>query len=384
MKIRYGLAAMLVAFVVVSVGLTVLLTSSNTASVSPVPPPIPHTATTTADADPRPTDISSDVRSKLAAAATIQVPGWSTLNGMYFTLPVPPSWGVPVHSSNDSPDALFGGASRYSTVIESVEWPVTGVEGSFVSVRALYQPYSEVLGGNNHPPLPFQAGELSGVLYTWTYTDIQFTDIEVVLPGTPANAGPICYTALLEMPSTLSQKEQSSIQHQFREAVAQLAPSQNALQNTPTAIPAPSGVAACSATDLQATVDGQGCTGFYCGRITLTNVAGQPCTIRGRPTTKYITHDGDILPDRVSSLPPIYGNPNAEVVLEPGKSASSAIRSSGGSCALSERVPITAAWVMELPGMSGQLPLGEQQTFQACKSGQSLRGIEIGTFQIEK
>jgi hypothetical protein len=380
-----GLAACVVVLVI-GLGLFTLLLTNGTGTL-PALPASPTTqalaATSTMPAEStkvpdNPVTLSSPAYYTTPAATAAEgAQTWSTFSGRYFTIRVPPSW---TNTNDNSGDV---NQQSYSAVVEDTEWRINGIDRVYVHTSAHYQPYSEWVRGTGSTP--FQAGSLNGVTRTWAYTDTGFTDIEIVLPGTPDNIGPICYTALLEMPSLLSQDQQDSITRQFREAVAQLAPSQEALQSTPTAIPAPPGVGACSAGSLSAKVDGQGCTGRFCGIITLTNTGQTTCSISGRPIMKYISHDGKSLPVSQDSLPPATGNAKSAVVLKPGGSTVMSFLEPLGGCSREERVPVTAAWVMELPSMSGQVTLHEESALSVCSNNLPVvSSMEVGTFESVK
>jgi hypothetical protein len=299
----------------------------------------------------------------------------STFTGRYFTIQVPPSWDKMTHNANN--------VNGYGIEVEDAEWHINSIEGAYVDVRVRYWPYSEAFPVADYTP--FQAGELKGATRTWTYTDIGSTNVQIVLPGTPDHSGPIYYLVWLQMPMSLPQDEQDLITRLFEEAVASLIPSQEALQGTPTAIPAPLGVPACSAVSLAATVDGQGCTGFFCGLITLTNMSEPTCSIAGRPVIKYISQDGKSLPVSQYSLPPALGNAKSAVILKPGESAIMFYRTSSGQCSWQERVPITASWVMELPGVLGRVTLREESALSVCGNNLPIvASWEVGTFEPAK
>jgi hypothetical protein len=397
MKNRYIGPAICVAVLAVGLGLFALLRAnySGTVPASPAAGALTTTGTSTTIAGltkpgATPQDQATTINqptveaalpgstyysSTLAPTATAWAEGWTTFVGQYFTMQVAPFW---KDVSDQVPASWNGG--QYSTVMEDTAWRIDGVNGAYVQVQALYEPYSDLLTSADYTP--FQAGNLKGE----TSTDSSTATVEIVLPGAPDNSAAVSFKASLVMPTTLPQDIQDILSRQFREAVALLTPSQKALQGTPTAVPAPPGVQACSATSLYASVDGQGCTGFFCGEITLTNTGPTACSLHGRPIMKYISLDGKSLPVAQFDQTPPSGNADSALVLKPGGRAQLLVRRSIGSgCSAQERVSIPASWVMELPGIAGTVPLMGNSTFDVCRSSlPTVMSIEVGTFELEK
>jgi hypothetical protein len=186
----------------------------------------------------------------------------------------------------------------------------------------------------------------------------------------------------LTKPGTIPHEQATTVTYPPVEAM-QSTPS------TPTTIPAPPGVQACSVENLYASVDidgGQGCVGLYCGTLILTNTGKTSCSVHGRPTMRYISLDGKDLPVSQFTLPLVSGNADSAVVLKPGGRAQLFFqRSTGGGCSAQERVSIPASWMIELPGIAGTLPVMGNSTFDLCRSSlPTVMSIGVSTFKLEK
>ena len=213
----------------------------------------------------------------------------------------------------------------------------------------------------------------------------------------PSPVNPITANVPTTTPSPISQGQRTRFVQQFNEVVARLVPTQQpvippiSMPDTPTAIPAPPGVQACLASNFSADVDGQGCVGFFCGIITLTNTGQTTCYIRGRPTMEYFDHAGESLTVAQDPMPPYaFGdqdplNPDSAVVLQPGEKAQLLFRTASAQCGWDERVPFTATWVMELPDLSAPITLHPEFSFGACSEMLPIVAwFEVGTFRPAK
>jgi hypothetical protein len=318
----------------------------------------------------------------------------SSYSARYFTVRVPSDW--------ESPQDMPG--SSHGALLESITWRLNGGQ-AWVYITALDEPYADGLQGfnrtyqqyqqsrNGQTPQPqgtqttqplgpgpelLHAGSLEGKIAFSSQTE-QETIVSAILPGTSDGGSPIMYQAELELFGPVNSADRDAVARQFRAVMSSLTPTQLALASTPTAVPAPPGVAACPASSLNGTAYWQGATGSMIGAVTFKNTGASACTVHGRPFIEFVSKVGKVAAIDEFPVPPASGNPDTMVVLQHGETALAQVvwRNWCGSSQELSSLRVT------MPGTGERIIVSIPVGTARCDVPIAGSGLVVGTFELQ-